>query len=41
MGRELGPTGMNEYLEAKHIYQNLEPAPSGWFDGAASPEGPS
>ena len=33
VGRELGPTGLHEYLEAKHVYRNLEPAPSGWFDG--------
>lgn len=32
VGRELGPTGMHEYLEAKHVYRNLSPAPSGWFD---------
>ncbi|MGI9197143.1 MAG: aldehyde dehydrogenase family protein [Candidatus Nanopelagicales bacterium] len=32
IGRELGPTGFHEYLEAKHVYRNLEPAPSGWFD---------
>ena len=30
-GRELGPTGLEEYTEAKHIYQNTEPAVSGWF----------
>jgi len=30
-GRELGPTGLAEYQEAKHIYQNLAPAVSGWF----------
>ncbi|NKQ56849.1 aldehyde dehydrogenase family protein [Amycolatopsis sp. K13G38] len=30
-GRELGPTGLAEYQEAKHIYQNLRPGPSGWF----------
>lgn len=30
-GRELGPTGMAEYQEAKHIYHNLEPAVTGWF----------
>jgi betaine-aldehyde dehydrogenase len=34
-GRELGPTGMAEYQEAKHIYQNLRPAPSRWFSGEA------
>jgi betaine-aldehyde dehydrogenase len=33
-GRELGPTGLGEYQEAKHIYQNLRPAPSGWFRSA-------
>ncbi|AGF72064.1 aldehyde dehydrogenase family protein [Corynebacterium halotolerans] len=31
VGRELGPTGLEEYREAKHIYQNTEPAVSGWF----------
>lgn len=30
-GRELGPTGFGEYLEAKHVYQNLRPAVTGWF----------
>jgi betaine-aldehyde dehydrogenase len=30
-GRELGPTGLGEYQEAKHIYQNLRPGPSEWF----------
>ena len=39
VGRELGPSGLHEYLEAKHIYQNLSPAPSGWFGGAPSSEG--
>jgi betaine-aldehyde dehydrogenase len=33
IGRELGPTGLDEYREAKHIYQNTRPAPSGWFGG--------
>jgi betaine-aldehyde dehydrogenase len=32
VGRELGLQGMSEYLEAKHVYQNLQPKPSGWFD---------
>jgi betaine-aldehyde dehydrogenase len=32
-GRELGPAGLAEYQEAKHIYQNLRPGPSGWFGG--------
>ena len=31
VGRELGRTGLAEYQEAKHIYQNLRPGPSGWF----------
>ncbi|MDN5757446.1 MAG: aldehyde dehydrogenase family protein [Tomitella sp.] len=30
-GRELGPTGLAEYQETKHIYQNLRPAVTGWF----------
>lgn len=30
-GRELGPTGLAEYQEIKHIYQNLRPAVTGWF----------
>jgi betaine-aldehyde dehydrogenase len=32
-GRELGPTGLAEYREAKHIYQNLAPRPVRWFAG--------
>ena len=31
IGRELGPSGLDEYREAKHIWQNLSPAPTGWF----------
>jgi betaine-aldehyde dehydrogenase len=38
VGRELGPTGLHEYLEAKHVYQNVNPAPSGWFGSAAATE---
>lgn len=30
-GRELGPTGLAEYQEVKHIYHNLSPAVTGWF----------
>ena len=30
-GRELGEAGLAEYLEHKHIWQNLAPAPSEWF----------
>ena len=33
IGRELGPTGLGEYQEAKHIHQNLRPEPPRWFDG--------
>ena len=33
IGRELGPTGLDEYREAKHVYQNTAPGPSGWFKG--------
>ncbi len=35
VGRELGPSGLHEYLEAKHVYRNLSPAPSGWFSQEA------
>ncbi|MDG4862916.1 aldehyde dehydrogenase family protein [Streptomyces sp. T-3] len=33
VGRELGPTGLAEYRESKHIYQNLDPKPVRWFAG--------
>ena len=33
IGRELGPSGLDEYRETKHIWQNLAPAPTGWFEG--------
>jgi betaine-aldehyde dehydrogenase len=32
-GRELGPTGLTEYQEIKHIWQNTTPQPAGWFKG--------
>lgn len=32
-GRELGPTGLAEYQEIKHIWHNTEPKPAGWFKG--------
>ncbi|MBN0044327.1 aldehyde dehydrogenase family protein [Streptomyces actuosus] len=32
-GRELGPAGLAEYREAKHVYQNLAPQPVRWFAG--------
>jgi betaine-aldehyde dehydrogenase len=33
IGRELGPSGLEEYQEKKHVYHNVSPAPSGWFSG--------
>ena len=30
-GRELGPTGLSEYREIKHIWQNTSPSPQYWF----------
>ncbi|MCP3822429.1 aldehyde dehydrogenase family protein [Streptomyces sp. A3M-1-3] len=32
-GRELGPTGLEEYREPKHIWQNIQPRPQHWFRG--------
>ncbi len=32
-GRELGPTGLAEYQESKHIWHNTDPQPAGWFKG--------
>jgi betaine-aldehyde dehydrogenase len=32
-GRELGPTGLNESREIKHIWQNVDPTPQRWFAG--------
>ncbi len=31
MGRELGKTGLEEYTEQKHIYQNYQPQSLNWF----------
>jgi len=31
VGRELGPSGLHEYLETKHVYENLRPGVTGWF----------
>ncbi|GAA2757735.1 aldehyde dehydrogenase family protein [Actinopolymorpha rutila] len=31
IGRELGPSGLAEYQEAKHIYHNIDPQVTGWF----------
>ncbi|MEV8566207.1 aldehyde dehydrogenase family protein [Streptomyces sp. NPDC051322] len=33
IGRELGPSGLDEYRESKHIYENLKPEPVRWFAG--------
>jgi betaine-aldehyde dehydrogenase len=33
IGRELGPAGLDEYQEKKHIYHNTSPAPARWFPG--------
>jgi betaine-aldehyde dehydrogenase len=30
-GRELGPTGLAEYREMKHIWQDIDPKPQYWF----------
>lgn len=31
VGRELGPSGLAEYQELKHVWQNLRPTPARWF----------
>ena len=31
IGRELGKTGLEEYTEQKHIFQNINPQPMNWF----------
>ncbi|MFD9407187.1 aldehyde dehydrogenase family protein [Streptomyces sp. NPDC059989] len=33
VGRELGPTGLDEYREPKHIWQNIRPRAQHWFRG--------
>lgn len=38
IGRELGPSGLHEYLEIKHIWTNTSPARSGWFKDAQQGE---
>lgn len=30
-GRELGPAGLDEYREARHVHHNLRPTPRHWF----------
>ena len=34
-GRELGPSGLAEYRETKHVWHNIAPAPQRWFSGVA------
>src|SRR6185436_4855577 len=41
IGRELGPSGLDEYREAKHIWENTAPRPSGWFGGEPGEAGDS
>lgn len=36
VGRELGPTGLAEYLEQKHIWRRLDVRPDHWFAGGDS-----
>ncbi|NUW44332.1 aldehyde dehydrogenase family protein [Nonomuraea rhodomycinica] len=31
VGRELGPTGLDEYREIKHVWQNIRPRAQKWF----------
>jgi betaine-aldehyde dehydrogenase len=31
VGRELGPSGLHEYCEAKHVYRNHKPVPQHYF----------
>jgi betaine-aldehyde dehydrogenase len=40
-GRELGPTGLAEYRETKHIWQNINPSPQGWFGGGGGSAAPA
>lgn len=32
-GRELGPAGLAEYREARHLWRKTPPGPTGWFQG--------
>ncbi len=31
VGRELGPAGLAEYQETKHVWHNIDPKPQNWF----------
>ena len=33
IGRELGPLGLDEYRQTKHVWQNVRPGPQHWFRG--------
>ena len=33
IGRELGPAGLEEYRETKHVWHNIRPAEQRWFQG--------
>jgi CBS domain containing-hemolysin-like protein len=37
IGRELGPHGLAEYQETKHVHTNLATEPTGWFGMGAGP----
>ncbi|PHX75710.1 MAG: betaine-aldehyde dehydrogenase [Actinobacteria bacterium] len=37
VGRELGESGVHEYLEAKHLWRNTSPGRSGWFRDSGHP----
>lgn len=32
-GRELGPTGLAEYRQTKHVWRSTDPRPAAWFSG--------
>jgi betaine-aldehyde dehydrogenase len=36
IGRELGPSGLDEYRETKHIWHNIAPAAQHWFEDTSS-----
>ncbi|WP_375489711.1 aldehyde dehydrogenase family protein [uncultured Jatrophihabitans sp.] len=37
IGRELGPSGLDEYRETKHIWQTIDPRPQYWFPNRRTP----
>ncbi|MDL5158059.1 aldehyde dehydrogenase family protein [Actinomycetospora termitidis] len=39
VGRELGRAGLAEYQEAKHIWTNTRPGPTGWFPSSTPGSG--